>query len=288
MDISIIGFGEAGPVFAAELKAAGMTVTAYDKLQNDPKAAMGQKEKTQSAGILLAQDIADALQKPSLVISTVTASEATAAAKQAAPSLKPGTHWLDLNSVSPDTKKEIADIVTACGAEFTEGVAMDTVPSKGAQVPLLLCGPHADQWSVKLNDIGFNTKCLGSDYGMASTTKLLRSVIIKGMESLFAESMEAAGIAGVEHEVLLSIKATYPELDWESVAGYQLSRSVLHAERRASEMREAARLVKSLGLTPLLSQATAQKQQELADRNLKAFHRGTSVADFIHTTKTGK
>ena len=111
------------------------------------------------------------------------------------------------------------------------------------------------------------------------------------MESLFAESMEAAGRVGVQEEVLASLQATYPGLDWQSVAGYQLSRATLHATRRAAEMREAQALVEQLGVEPILSAAIAARQQNLSDRDVASHYlpgAKPSIADFINAIGRSK
>ena len=284
MNVTIIGFGEAGPVFGKQLHDSGATVTAWDILQNDTSASRQQITKTQELNIRPASSMHDALSSAELVISTVTASQATTAAEQAADGLRPGCQWLDLNSVSPATKQTVHDIVSAQGVLFTEGVAMDTVPSKGVQVPILLCGPESAALSQQLNAVGFNTRSVSEELGTASTTKLLRSIMIKGMEALFAESMEAAGKVGMQDEVIASLQATYPGLDWQTVAGYQLSRATLHATRRAAEMREAQALVQQLGVDPIMSGAIAARQQDLSDRALATHYQSgaePSIADYI-------
>lgn len=291
MNVTIIGFGEAGPVFGKQLRNAGMTITAWDKLQDSSSTAEPQVLKTQSLGIIPGASMLDAVSSADLVISTVTASQALKAAEQAAGGLCAGCQWLDLNSVSPATKRAISDVVLKNGALYTEGVAMDTVPSKGAEVPLLLCGPESQSLSELLNDAGLNTRSVSQTLGAASTTKLLRSILIKGMESLFAESMEAAGKAGVEEEVLASLQATYPGLDWRKAAGYQLSRATIHAARRASEMREAEELVRELGIKPVMAKAIAERQQNLSDRDVASYYKpGTepSIADFVNAVSKSK
>lgn len=289
MNITIIGFGEAGPVFGKHLVDKGMTVTAWDKLQENSATSKQQIEKTQALGITPADSMHDAVSSANLVISTVTASQALAAAQQAADGLPSDCHWLDLNSVSPATKQAIYNEVSERHVLFTEGVAMDTVPAKGAQVPILLCGPESEQISQLLNDADLNTRSVSPELGAASTTKLLRSILIKGMEALFAESMEAAGKVGMQDEVIASLQATYPGLDWQQTAGYQLSRATLHATRRASEMREAQALVQQLGISPIMTAAIAQRQQDLSDRDVASGYKSgakPSVADYIEACRS--
>lgn len=284
MKVTIIGFGEAGPIFGRQLQNAGMSVTAWDKLQDNASASEQQTSKTQSFGITPGTSMMDAVSSADLIVSTVTASEALTAAQQAADGLQAGSHWLDLNSISPSTKQAINDIVSRRDVMFTEGVAMDTVPSKGVQVPILLCGPESESLSLWLNRVGFNTRSVSQALGSASTTKLLRSIVIKGMEALFAESMEAAGRVGMQDEVINSLQATYPGLNWNEVAGYQLSRATLHAQRRASEMREAKTLVQQLGIDPIMTNAIIGRQQDLSDRGVSSNYKASnapSVADYI-------
>ncbi len=284
MNVTIIGFGEAGPVFGKQLHDEGLVVTAWDKLQDDASTAESQILKTRSLGITPGTSILEAVSSADLIISTVTASQAHIAAQQAMQGLRAGCHWLDLNSVSPATKQAIHGVVSSKDVLFTEGVAMDTVPSKSAQVPILLCGPESHSLSQLLNGFGFNTRSVSQALGAASTTKLLRSILIKGMETLFAESMESAGKVGMQDEVVASLQATYPGLDWQKVAGYQLSRATMHATRRAAEMREAQALVQQLGVEPIMATAIAEKQQDLSDRDVASQYTlgaEPSIANFI-------
>jgi len=247
MNITIIGFGEAGPVFGTQLRNEGFAVTAWDKRQDDTSTAEQQIAKTRLLDITPAKSMRDAVSSADLIVSTVTASQALIAAEQAVDGLQAGCQWLDLNSVSPSTKQAINDVVANKGVVFTEGVAMDTVPSKGALVPLLLCGPESQSLSQLLNGVGLNTKPVSQALGAASTTKLLRSILIKGMEALFAESMEAAGKVNVQDEVLASLQA-------------------------------------KLGVDPIMASATAMRQQNLADRDIASQYKSSiepSISDFI-------
>lgn len=284
MRIGFVGFGEAGPVFAHTLARAGATIAAYDLRQDDPDTRTAQLERTRAHDAEPLADAASVARASRLVISTVTASEAVAAVRSALPGIGPGTTWFDLNSVAPETKAAVGEIVRGAGGRFVEAVAMDTVPEKGVAVPILVCGPDAAAWADTLNGLGLSVTAIGEDHGRAATVKLMRSILIKGMEALFAECVEAASVAGVERTVLDSLCATYPELDWHALAGYQLARASRHGARRAAEMQECAALVASLGVEPIMTRATAERQQSLADRALGAY-RGEAVEDFVRAMR---
>jgi 3-hydroxyisobutyrate dehydrogenase-like beta-hydroxyacid dehydrogenase len=89
---------------------------------------------------------------------------------------------------------------------------------------------------------------------------MCRSVLIKGIEALLAESLLAARRHRVEDTVLESLYDLFPNDDWERVAGYMITRSLRHGKRRAEEMREAARAVAEVGIDPWMSEACAKRQ----------------------------
>lgn len=273
--VAIIGFGEAGPVFAkAFLDAGAQEVSAYDILINDAAAATAQRAKTEALGIKAAVSSDEAVAQATLVISTVTADQTVAAAKNAAPAIGPGQIYLDLNSTSPRVKRESARAIEARGARFIEGVAMDTVPNFGARVPLLLAGEGAQALATDLNAIGLNVECAGPTLGQASSAKMLRSVIIKGFAALFAESMIAASKLGLERRIIDSLSVTFPGLDWDQVIAYYLGRSAVHARRQAAEMLAAAETVADLGLEPVMSRAIAERLDWAAALDLPSHYDG--------------
>jgi hypothetical protein len=63
---------------------------------------------------------------------------------------------------------------------------------------------------------------------------------------------------------LASLKASYPGMDWESVAKVMMSRVGRHGIRRAAEMREASRMIAELGLDGRLAGAVADRQESFA------------------------
>ncbi len=71
---------------------------------------------------------------------------------------------------------------------------------------------------------------------------------------------------GVEDRIVASLGETFQPLDWEKLAGYLIERVVQHGRRRAAEMREAAETVARAGLDPMMTSATAARQDWVADQ----------------------
>jgi len=99
--------------------------------------------------------------------------------------------------------------------------------------------------------------------GQAAAIKMIRSVMVKGMEALTLECFLAASRAGLLEEVTASLKNNYPTLDFTKIADYNIERMASHGERRAAEMEESSVTLRELGLDPLMVDATVKRQREM-------------------------
>jgi 3-hydroxyisobutyrate dehydrogenase-like beta-hydroxyacid dehydrogenase len=127
----------------------------------------------------------------------------------------------------------------------------------------LIAGPYAETISPLLNELEMKLSVVGGDTGHAAAIKMIRSVMIKGIEALTLECFLAASRAGVLEEVTASMKNNYPSLDWTKIAEYNLERMASHGERRAAEMEESAATLRELGLDPLMVDSTVKRQREM-------------------------
>lgn len=263
--IGFIGFGEVGQSFARGLLAKGAArIVAYDKLFDDPARREAHRAKTLAAGAVPADSAIDAARDARIVISAVTADQAERVAAQAAAYLKPGQYFFDVNSASPATKSRAAATVNPCGAHYVEGAVMAAVLGPGLRVPILAGGPQAVNAAEILNALGMNITPVTTEPGRASAMKLCRSIVMKGLEAIVLDCAAAAKSWGVEKEVWDSLRGTYPSLDWPKLAEQMHERVTTHGMRRAAEMREAAAMLKDLGLDPTIAAATADRHERIA------------------------
>ncbi len=200
-----------------------------------------------------------------LVLCAVTASQTIAVAEAWAPAIRPGAWFLDFNSASPGAKVRAAALIDGAGGRFVEGAVMTSVPPYRIRVPLLLGGPHAEELKSLLDELGFVARVGSPKLGVASATKMCRSVMIKGLEAMVIESYTTARAYGVEAAMLASLAETFPGIDWERQGAYFFERAIQHGRRRAEEMREAAQTVREAGLEPWSAAGTAQRQAWMAD-----------------------
>ena len=264
--IGMIGYGEVGKIFTAGLKDRVSTTSVWDLKFDVPTLKDAQRAHAAQAGVSARQSVAELCASADLVISAVTASNTLAVAQAAAPHLRNGAVFLDLNSASPGTKQQAARLVDAAGARYVEAGVMTSVPPYGICVPMLLGGACAADLAGVLNAWGMDAQAVSDQLGVASAIKMCRSVMIKGLEALVIESYATARAYGVEDHVLPTLQETFPSIDWEKQGAYFFSRVVQHGQRRAEEMREAANTVREAGFEPYMARAIADKQQWVADQ----------------------
>jgi 3-hydroxyisobutyrate dehydrogenase-like beta-hydroxyacid dehydrogenase len=203
------------------------------------------------------------------VFCLVTADQALTAAGQCAPYLSPGALWFDGNSCAPETKARAAEVIHAAGGRYVDTAIMAPVHPRLHRTPILISGPHAAAGLAVMIALGMVARVVGDRVGQASSIKMLRSVMIKGMEALHAECFLAARKAGVEAEVIGSLIASNPEVDWPVQGGYNLERMMSHGLRRAAEMCEVVQTLHDLGLAGDLTSAVADWQERIGQMGLK-------------------
>jgi 3-hydroxyisobutyrate dehydrogenase-like beta-hydroxyacid dehydrogenase len=260
--ISFIGFGEAGQAIASGLRGAGIErIAAWDILFPEPAGA-SLKATGETMGVRMASSAGDAVRETDMVISAVTAASSVDAARSVAPHLSGRPYYLDINSVSPGRKQETANLL-GDGARYVDVAVVAAIHPALHRTPMLISGPHAEEISPLLHELEMQLTVVGPEIGSAAAVKMIRSVMIKGIEALTLECFLAASRAGVLEEVTASLKNNYPTLDWAKIADYNLERMASHGERRAAEMEESAATLRELGLDPLMVDSTVKRQREM-------------------------
>src|SRR5918995_177810 len=108
--------------------------------------------------------------------SPATAGAALDAARAAAAGggLRHGPLFLDVNSVSPGTKREAASVVEQAGGRYVEAAVMTSVPPHGIRSPMLLGGPRAAEFVERAAPFGMRLTAFSPEIGAASSVKMCR------------------------------------------------------------------------------------------------------------------
>jgi 3-hydroxyisobutyrate dehydrogenase-like beta-hydroxyacid dehydrogenase len=260
--VSFIGFGEAGQAIASGLRESGIeSIAAWDILfpQGEGKRLRAAGE---TMGVRLADSAADAVRETDMIIAAVTAASSVDAARSIQPHLSGNPYYLDINSVSPGRKQETERLL-GDAARYVDVAVIAAIHPALHRTPMLTAGPHAETIAPLLAELDMRASIVGPQTGAAAAIKMIRSVLIKGIEALTLECFLAAARAGVLDEVTASLKNNYTGLNWEKMSEYNLERMASHGERRAAEMEESAATLRQLGIEPMMVDATVARQREM-------------------------
>ncbi len=276
--LCFIGFGEAGQAIASGLREAGIErIAAWDILFPEPAGAK-LRAAGEAIGVARAASAPEAVRDADIIVSAVTAASSVEAALSVAPHLAGRPFVLDINSVSPARKQETAKLLGA-GARYVDVAVIAAIHPARHRTPMLFAGPHAEAAAAALAPFGMHLSVAGAEVGAAAAIKMVRSVMLKGIEALTLECFLAAARAGVVEEVAASLKNNYPGVDWGKAIAYNLERMAVHGERRAAEMEEVAETLRELGVEPLMTAATVRRQREMGEIGTQQSVRGVLKQD---------
>jgi 3-hydroxyisobutyrate dehydrogenase-like beta-hydroxyacid dehydrogenase len=263
--LCFIGFGEAGQAIASGLREAGVeSIAAWDILFREDEGAR-LKQAGEKMGARLASSAADAVANSDIIVSAVTAASSLEAAQSVAPHIAGNPYYLDINSVSPGRKQATARLFEGT-ARYVDVAILAPIHPRRHQTPLLLAGPHAQTvMPLLVDELEMRGTIASGEVGAAAALKMIRSVMIKGIEALTAECFLAARRAGITEEVAASLHNNYPTLDWDKVIAYNLERMASHGIRRADEMEQVAVTLAELGIEPLMANATVARQRQMGE-----------------------
>jgi 3-hydroxyisobutyrate dehydrogenase-like beta-hydroxyacid dehydrogenase len=246
VQLTVLGLGEAGAIFAAGIAARGGGVRGFDPADvGDP------------LGVDRCATAAEAVTGAGIVIALTHAGQAMTAAQSAVGHLRPSSYYADFATGDPGLKRDIAALAHSRGVRFIDGAIMNPVPLAGIATPVDVCGDDPDEFVALLTPLGLRLQAVGTEPGVAATRKLLRSVLVKGLSALMIESMRAAEAAGQAGWFSGYLSQVLCGIDQEFLARL-VAGNLKHSERRIHEMEAASALLRQLGEPPLTTEATRQ------------------------------
>ncbi len=270
--IALIGFGEAGTALARGLAGEsgwrdavpGRQLIAVDTAAAGDARSAAMTARAAELDVALSADYGPALGEASLVFCAVTGDAADAAADAAAPWMAPGTLFLDLNTITRRETAAIAARMTAAGFDYVDVGVVGVFYALGYRAPMLLSGPRAADMATWMTPLGFSAKALSETPGEASAVKMLRSVLMKGIEALSVECLVAARAQGLLDEVLDCV-ADVDRLPFRDLLTRIVTTHLVHVERRLEEVGKVNENLRETGIEPLMSAATLRSHTRTLD-----------------------
>ena len=273
--IAFIGLGEAAStIISGWGNNRNKQIQAFDiKLQeSDTKEEIIARASKLNIGFKFS--LKDLIKDADFIFSTVTADQALNVAREVSPFLKENAYFFDLNSCAPSSKQKSCKSIEANKGCYVDVAVMAPVFPKKNLVPLLISGDQAYQAVAALEKLPMNAKVIDGPVGRASSVKMVRSIMVKGLEALTAECTLAAAEADVLDEVFASLKNGHPYFDLLTHSMYNFERSLAHGKRRAEELKEVSKMLDDLSLINQMSKATTIWQEKLG-----SLERASSISD---------
>jgi len=196
--LGLVGYGEIGSTLGKGLCEAGLKqIFCYDKYAFDGPYADLIQSRAKAAGITLVKSNKELADAAELIFSVTPGSASLQSADAFAPVLDGRHTFLDFASATPKVKYGVAERLAKTGATLGDGSIMGT-PKNGYAMHMLSSGPAGQRVIDLLVPWGMSIEYAGQKLGTASGIKILRSVLIKGIEALIDETLLAARSYGLD------------------------------------------------------------------------------------------
>lgn len=283
--IALLGFGEAGSAIARGLCIEGgwrgaprstpakpgdnapRRVIAIDTALDKDARGTALGKTARALDVAIEGHYTAALGEADLVISAVQGEFAHDAAAAAAPLLKKGAHFLDLCTITGKMSDEDRVAIETGGGRYVDVAVMGGFFKQGIKAPMLVAGEEAEAAVAWMNANGFEAKLLGPKPGSASSVKMLRSVLVKGIEALGVEALVTAQRQGILDEVLGCL-GDADEATLGGFIGMLVQTHIVHAHRRWEEMGLVARTLRETGVDPLMTEAIERSHRRSVDAHI--------------------
>lgn len=268
--IALLGFGEAGSAIARGLAAengwrgpskpgdnAPRRLIAIDPALDKDARGTALGKEARRLEVAISDRYTEALSEADLVICAVQGEHALDAATSAAAFMKKGAHFLDLCTVTGKMADEDRDAIEKVGGRYVDIAVMGGFFKYGIKAPMLVAGEEAQAAVDWMNANGFDAKYLGPKPGSASSVKMVRSVLMKGLEALGVEALVTAERQGIREEVLECL-ADVDLVPFREHLSSLVQTHIVHARRRWEEMGLVAQTLRETGVEPKMTVTTEQ------------------------------
>jgi 3-hydroxyisobutyrate dehydrogenase-like beta-hydroxyacid dehydrogenase len=171
--------------------------------------------------------------------------------------------YIDANAISPDTAREVAQIVQAGGASYVDGGIIGTPPVTPGFIRFYLSGERAGEVQQLFAGSAAETRVLGTDPRAASALKMAYAAWTKGSAALLLAARALARADGVEEALLAEWAASQPGLAQRSAGA--AGSAAAKGWRWVAEMEEIAASMAAAGLPDGFHQAAAEIYRRTGD-----------------------
>ena len=253
MKTTIIRCGQVGLCWAQALTAD----TALDISLSDPRPPAAAVSWSENSGVAIRPEISEWIADQELVLVCVPGSVLPSVTDTLLRHLDPGATIVDMTTAAAQAKQESAARADIAGIGYVDIAITGAVALSSSA--LLYAGTPNKSVEGVLAGAGAPVRVLPESVpGDAVTVKLLRSVIMKGLEALALEALPAARSYGVLDQ-LEAVQGDVDQAPFTDLLKSMVATHPAHAVRRHAEVLEAAAQLESIGYPAKLTGEVAGK-----------------------------
>ena len=244
-NVAIVAPGDMGHACGALMRENGATILTC--LAGRSARSRGLAEK---AGFVTVDDYAALVREADVLLSIVPPDQARALATLVAEALREtGADLLfaDCNAISPQTMRDIADVVAAAGGRVADVGIIGSPPKGGATSPRFYVSGQHNETFAELGRFKLDVRAVGPEIGQASALKMCFATVTKGLQALASQALTAADALGVAGHLEAELENSQGSL----LAWFHKMVPAMppKAYRWVGEMEEIASTYRELGMT---------------------------------------
>jgi len=167
-----------------------------------------------------------------------------------------GGLYLDANAVSPQTARQVSEIITTAGASYVDGGIIGPPPQRPGSTRLYVSGVAADEVRALFDGTALDARVAGPGPWSASAVKMAYASWTKGSAALLLAARELADSEGVRDALDAEWELSQPGLSARH-HGAELS-AASKGWRWTAEMTEIATTMGTAGLPEGFHKAAAE------------------------------
>ncbi len=219
------------------------------------------QERARQAGLQAFESLTEGVAQCAVVVSICPPHAALSLAAEVAQQGFTG-HYIDANAVAPQTSAQVAEIVSAAGASYTDGGIIGPPPADSRKARLYLSGPEAAKLAPLFDTPALTAIALDGGEYSASALKMCFAGWNKARTALLLNLRALAA----EHEVDDALLAEWAQMDPAVVRLFDsgsVNSNALKAWRWSAEMTEIATTFEAAGLPGDFHHGAAEVFQRL-------------------------
>ncbi|MBT2623575.1 NAD(P)-dependent oxidoreductase [Chryseobacterium sp. ISL-6] len=252
-------------------------------------AGEGRSQKTlqniKDSGIIDRGSLQSVVEQTDIILSLSSPEASLELAKNTVSCLKNTNNhpiYIDLNSNTPEIALSIENLFSSINIRFINGAVMGASKDIPDNATLIVSGMYRNLFIDQFSEF-FKVKDAGDKTEAASAYKLLFSMVNKGMNALFFETMTAAAHFGILDELNESLKeflpGTYQDLVKTTPTYPQ------HIFRRIDEMKGLTEMLKNENLPNMVASGIAGTFERVYESGIFKDEKFEGVIDTLQSFK---